>query len=542
MSLVKEKTQSSDNVGGAYSEAAYKVKSDAPLASSSSAEVAIAADDFGFTPEEQKAIIARVDRRLVLTVGAMYCVSLMDRTNLGAANIAGMGTDLKLIGDRYSIISLVFFITYVIFQPPSTVVVRKLGPRIHLALITLLWGSLMIGMGFVKEWQQLAALRVILGILEAGFFPSCVYLLSTWYTRYEVGKRNSVFYMVGCVAAAFAGILAYGIMQMAGLAGLNGWRWIFIMEGILTCLLGVAGYWLLVDFPDSKRNTWKFIGQRERDWICARVQADRGDVKAQPFNLVKYLHAGSDLKIWAYAMIFFNTTTTTYALAYFLPIILNENMGFTVGQAQCLVAPPYAFAGIVMYGTSWLGDKYHLRGPVIAVNMLLIIIGLPIMGFHPNANLRYFGVFLVTAGANSNVPAAMSYQANNIRGQWKRAFCSATFVSFGGIGGIAGSLVFRSQDKPDYKPGLYACIATSLLNLIIVTGLTFTFWRANKKADRGEIELEDAEVSTGTGYGFLFFFSSFFLFFFFTALTLILGRLPAWVPVYLLVAMTFECF
>lgn len=82
-----------------------------------------------------------------------------------------------------SIISLVFFVTYIVFQPPSTVIVRKLGPRIHLAVITILWGGCTIGMGFVKRWDQLAALRVILGVLEAGFFPSCVYLLSTWYTR-----------------------------------------------------------------------------------------------------------------------------------------------------------------------------------------------------------------------------------------------------------------------------------------------------------------------------------------------------------------------
>lgn len=171
----------------------------------------IAPEDFGFTPEEEKKIIRHVDRRLVLTVGAMYCISLMDRTNLGAANIAGMGKDLLLTGNRYvsfprsvvsfflpsssgwlmldgasqNIISLVFFITYVVFQPPSTIVVRKIGPRIHMALITALWGCCMIGMAFVKKWDQMAGLRILLGVLEAGFFPSCVYLLSTWYTRCE---------------------------------------------------------------------------------------------------------------------------------------------------------------------------------------------------------------------------------------------------------------------------------------------------------------------------------------------------------------------
>ena len=233
------------------------------------------------------------------------------------------------------------------------------------------------------------------------------------------------------------------VMHMEGLAGLRGWRWIFVIEGLITCLLGIAGYWLLVDFPDSKRKSWAFLGEKERAWICARVNADRGDAKVLPFNLASFFRAGLDWKIWAYALIFFGTTTITYALAFFLPIILTLNMGFDVGTAQCLVAPPYAFAGMVMFGLAWFSDKHRHRGAVIVINMLLCIIGLPIVGFAKSAGVRYFGVFLVTAGANSNVPATMSYQANNIRGQWKRAFCSATLVGFGGIGGICGSLVFR---------------------------------------------------------------------------------------------------
>ncbi|KAK4192209.1 major facilitator superfamily domain-containing protein [Podospora australis] len=462
-------------------------------------------DDFGFTEAEKKAIIGRVDRRLVLTVGAMYCISLMDRTNLGAANIAGMGVDLKLIGNRYSIISLVFFVTYVVFQPPSTVIIRKIGPRLHLAIITILWGACMIGMGFVKTWEQMAACRVLLGVLEAGFFPSAVYLLSTWYTRYEVGKRNAVFYLIGSVASAFAGILAYGIMQMKGLANMNGWRWIFVIEGILTVLLGIAGYWLLVDFPDSKRVSFKFLGPTEKEWICARVNQDRGDVKVQKFSIAKYLRAGMDWKIWAYAMIFFNTTTVTYALAYFMPIILHDNMGFSIGASQCLIAPPYAFAGIIIFGAGWVGDKYRIRGPVIIFNCILCIIGLPIVGFADSNAVRYFGVFLVTGGANANVSTALSYQANNIRGQWKRAFCSASFVMFGGIGGIAGSLVFRNEDNPHYRPGLYACLATTILTCILVGLLTINFRINNKKADRGEKELEcDSDDTYEPGFRYTY--------------------------------------
>lgn len=155
-----------------------------------------------FTPEEQKAIIRRIDVRLVITVGAMYCVSLMDRTNMGAVVIAGMDKELVLTGNRYvcflflilpantnaivsiqNVANLVFFITYIIFQPPSTVLIRAIGPRIHLSAITLFWGAVTLSMGFVKDHKALTGLRALLGVLEAGFFPSCVYLLSTWYTR-----------------------------------------------------------------------------------------------------------------------------------------------------------------------------------------------------------------------------------------------------------------------------------------------------------------------------------------------------------------------
>jgi predicted MFS family arabinose efflux permease len=286
------------------------------------------------------------------------------------------------------------------------------------------------------------------------------------------------------------------LSQLKGKANMTGWRWIFCLEGVLTCLVGVVGYWLLVDFPDSKRKNWSFLGQNERNWIVSRIAHDRGDAKVEPFNLRKFLGAGSDWKIWCYALIFFNSTTMTYSLAYTGPILLMANMGFSVAEAQCLSAPPYVFAGIVMFATAWLGDKYRVRGPVIIINMVLALIGLPLMGWHSKPGVQFLGMFFVTAGANSNIPAVMSFQANNLRGQWKRAFCSSTMVGFGGIGGIAGSLVFREQDKPTgYKPGMYACIACAALNIILVLICDLEFKRQNAKADRGEKLLEAHDVS-----------------------------------------------
>lgn len=129
-------------------------------------------ESFPFTPQDQKRIIRHIDLRVVLLLGAMYAVSLIDRSQIGLAMISGMGTDLQLtVGARYNIINAVFFGPYVLFQLPSTVLLRKIGPKRFLSGATLAWGLATLACGFVREWRDLVALRVVLGACEAGFYP-----------------------------------------------------------------------------------------------------------------------------------------------------------------------------------------------------------------------------------------------------------------------------------------------------------------------------------------------------------------------------------
>ncbi|OAT12085.1 phthalate transporter [Blastomyces gilchristii SLH14081] len=399
-----------------------------------------------FSAKEAAAIRRRIDFRLIPALGLMYGISLMDRKNVSNAAIAGMRKDLDLLqGYRYSLITLTFFITYVIFQPPMTVLCRKIGPRL--------------------------------------FLPGI----------FEVARRYSVFYLIGSFASALSGIVAYGLMQMEGVQGIRGWRWIFIMEGVITVAIALVGYLFIVRFPDAeqKKPSFRFLKPEECQFIVERLDRERGDVEPEKFNLVKFLKPAGDIEIWGFAFMFFCITTVTYSFSFFLPIILKDNLGFSMAASQCLIAPPYAFSAILMFTTAWFADRLRLRAPFIVFNSVLSLIGLPIMGFHYNPSVRYFGVFIGVAGANANVPLVMAYQANNIRGQWKRAFCSATLTGFGGIGGIAGSLVFRTQDKPSYTPGIIATMAACACVAITICLMTVYFKWQNAKADRGEKILVD---------------------------------------------------
>lgn len=173
-------------------------------------------------------------------------------------------------------------------------------------------------------------------------------------------------------------------LKQNGLGGLTAWRWIFVIQGLITCTLAAISYFVLINFPDRMRSSKsRFLSHREYDFITDQINADRGDVRLEPFDLKKYLVAALDINIWGFGLVYFCTTTTAYSIAYFLPLIYREGMGFSMGASLCLFAPPYVAAGITMFATSWIGDKYRIRGPIIVFNAMLALIGLPLMVSFP---------------------------------------------------------------------------------------------------------------------------------------------------------------
>lgn len=143
----------------------------------------------------------------------------------------------------------------------------------------------------------------------------------------------------------------------------------------------VVGWIFLVDFPDVavNKNHWRFLKREEIEFILRRINKDRHDSATEKWNFRKWAAGGGDWKIWVFALQFCCLTTQAYSLAYFLPIILRANMGFSVGESQMLTAPPYAGAAIVMFICAWFGDKYHVRGPLLLFNAALGLTGVPLL-------------------------------------------------------------------------------------------------------------------------------------------------------------------
>ncbi|GIZ41348.1 hypothetical protein CKM354_000465400 [Cercospora kikuchii] len=448
-------------------------------------------------PKETRHILRLIDLRLLPILAALYSFALIDRTNLANARVAGANSDLGLdVGERYSIVTMMFFIPYILFELPSNILLRKVGPAVWLSGLATLFGVVSLCCGFVGDWTELLGCRVVLGALEAGFYPGCVYLLSCWYVRYEIQKRFSVFYMVATLASGLANVLAYGLSQMEGTAGIRGWRWIFIIEGLITVALGLVSVFIIVPFPDkaTKKGLFgrkPFLSVRQASIVLARLEKDRGDAVSDEMTMRNILRCICDWKVLEWAWLYLIAATVSYSFSLFLPIILQNDLGYSTVRAQVLSFPPYAVAAPWMLITAWIGDRYRKRGHLIIFNNAVALIGLAMIGFATSSpRARYAGTFLGVAAGNSNVPTILTYMHNNIVGNTKRAVASAVLVGASGISGIIAANIFRQQDAPGYKPALITVIVMNASSILLVSKNFWLYRKLNRKADRGDILIE----------------------------------------------------
>ncbi|KAF7557776.1 hypothetical protein G7Z17_g500 [Cylindrodendrum hubeiense] len=386
---------------------------------------AAASESAGLDEAAVNKLIRKIDLKLLPLLTTLYLLSFLDRTNIGNARLDTFEADLGMSGLMYNNALAIFFPFYVLAEIPSNIAMKRFPPWLWIPFIMLVWGVCCTLMGIVKNYESLLATRAVLGLSEGGLFPGIAYYITMWYCRHECGLRLAIFFSAATLAGAFGGLVARGILEMRNVAGLAGWRWLFIIEGLLTVVIALIAVKAMHDYPEKA----KFLTEQERATVLNRLELDRSSLSNE-FNLKYVKHALVDWKIWVHVIITICVYTGVYSYSLFLPTIIRD-LGYANATAQLMTVPPFVLACILCITAGWYADKLVQRGIFMLGFMITSIIG--------------FVMLLATQNPTAN---------NNMGGGLKRSVGIAMHVGFGNISGIISSYLFPIKDGPTYYPGI----------------------------------------------------------------------------------------
>jgi MFS family permease len=455
----------------------------------------------------ERKLMTKIDFRVIPCLCILYLLAFLDRVNIGNAKSFGIVKDLDLIDVEFNTALTIFFVPYVLFEIPSNILMKRLSPRIWLSSCMFLFGISIMCQGLVQNYSGLLATRFFLGLFEAGMFPGCFYLIGMWYKRSEAQRRYSFFFSSTTFAGAFGGLLAAAIGKMDGLRGYSGWRWIFILEGVLTIVVSFFFFFLIPSFPEDA----KWLTPDEKTYVKARLQVDQGRSAAErKITLRDVGRVFKDFKVVLGGFMYFGMIVPAYGFAFFAPTILSTYK-YSPIETQLHSVPPwacaFAFAMIIAFVSDFSRHRFLLALFPIAV----AITGFGILiAVHDNRGLEYAALFLVAMGAYSAMPVIVCWFNMNLGGHHRRAVGTAWQVGFGNIGGIIATYAFLPGDAPYYKTGYTICLSFLCLSFASCCVYAFAVTYQNRKRDRsptdvGLTEYEKTEMGVSfTTFLFIF--------------------------------------
>jgi len=261
----------------------------------------------------------KIDLRIMPMIVLMYIMNYLDRNNIAAAKLAGLTQDLNLNDVQFQTAVSILFVGYLLMQVPSNLFLNKIGkPAIYLPICMIIWGIISTATAACQSYAGLILCRFFLGFIEAAYFPGCLFYLSSWYTRKELGFRTAIFYSGALISGAFSGLIAAGVRKnMDGLHGLRAWRWLFIIEGAVTVGIAGAAFFVLPNFP----RTTAWLTEEERALAVWRLEEDIGeddwlDGQHQSFKVGLKL-AFSDVKTYVLTVMVFGIVASGTVTNFF---------------------------------------------------------------------------------------------------------------------------------------------------------------------------------------------------------------------------------
>jgi D-galactonate transporter len=391
-----------------------------------------------------------------------YFIAYLDRVNVGFAG-APMSRDLGLSSTAFGGAAGIFFIAYFFFEVPSNLALDRFGARKWIARIMLSWGIVSAAQAFVTGELSFTIVRLLLGIAEAGFFPGIIFYLTLWFPSAYRARIVGLFMFAIPISTVIGAPISGLILDLEGIAGLHGWQWMFLLEGLPALLMAVAVWFYLTDRPGEAR----WLAADETTWLRARLDAERRNREA--LVRLSWLQSLRDPRIIAFGFVYMAINIPQYGLSFFLPQIVKAFGGIGNVAAGIVTALPYLVGavGMLLWGrhSDATGErKFHVVIPLVA-----IVIGLFLAAVTAAPVFKMLWICLAGFGFFAVLPVFWTLPTALLSGTAAAAGIAA-INSIGNLGGYFGPQIFgllRDWSGAD-EVGLIFLAACAIIGIVIV--------------------------------------------------------------------------
>ncbi|KII91646.1 hypothetical protein PLICRDRAFT_51782 [Plicaturopsis crispa FD-325 SS-3] len=443
-----------------------------------------------WTYREERALVRKIDWRVMLWAAISFSALNIDRSNLLQANTDNFLPDLGLTTDDYNLGNTVFKLAFLCAELPSQLVSKRVGPDRWIPTQMCLWSIVTMFQFFLSGRTSFLVCRALLGYV---FY---------FYTKYELPYRLSIFWMSLNACTIVASFIAFGVLHMRGVLDKAGWRWLFLIEGLITFVIGLLTYTQMPPSPTNTRTWYRPNGwftEREETIIVSRILRDdptKGDMhNREGLSLKRLWQAMCDYDLWPLYILGLTFGIPTSTPTNYMTLSLR-NLGFSTFQTN-LLSIPYSAAGIItMYGITLISETFNERSLVASMEdlwSLPFLIALYLLPANPNQWV-YFGVATGLLSYPYTHPVQVGWCSRNAGAVASRTVNASLYNMFVQASGIISAQIYRADDAPRYRRGNSILLSICCVNLLVLYPGTKAYyvWRNRQRAKKWD-NMTDAE-------------------------------------------------
>ncbi|KAJ7157110.1 major facilitator superfamily domain-containing protein [Mycena filopes] len=446
-----------------------------------------------WTWREEKRVVRKIDFRIMIWACIMFFALDLDRTNISQANTDNFLGDLKMTTDDFNLGNTLFRLSFLLAELPSQLISKRVGPDVWIPTQMICWSTIAFSQFWLRGRKTFLLTRFLLGFCEGGFIPDVVLYLSYFYTKSELPIRLAYFWVSNYASHIVSAFLATGILRLRGVGGRAGWRYLFLLEGLLTLSVGLGSIILMPPGPTQTKNKYfrpkGWFTDREEVIMVNRVLRDdptKSDMhNREGLSPKRIYQALKDWRMWPLYCLGLVHMIPTGPPQIYLTLSL-KNLGFTTTQANLLSIPSTVIGLLMLLFTAYLSELINSR---VAATIVLQLWALPLLVTlytfdKGTSQWVYFAVVTLITGFPYVHPIQVAWASRNSYSVRTRTISASCYNMFVQAGAIIYANIYRTDDKPLYKRGNRVLIGICCMNIVLYISTFFFYRTLNRSRDK----------------------------------------------------------